>query len=432
MAGLARRLRPLFVAVVAASAVAVGPGACDCSNVAHAPDAPACFVTDDCPDGMICTSGSCIAPLPTGAEGEGSEGEGEGNEGEGEGEGNEGEGESSSSLIAAPPSLALPSTDVGAPVDGTVQLVNVGDATLTIASVASSDQRFTVSAPATGTTVGPSSSTTLAVRFVAATAGTFSSTITVRAGVASTTVAVTASATQPTVNGTLLVRAGPDDAGVGLADCACSTTISPANVDVAYVAPSTTCRKPADLSCGISDNCAPCNLGAQGRARWRAGRTEQPRASSGDVPGIVDEEIVPDGAGADGEFGVQVTLVDDCTTSPASLLHDANLSCCAFIDCSVGSSGPGPQACFDYLQPTSCVTDCDAYVSVAESQDCMARGPVLVRARVTIDDVERDLCVTMTRDQSLEVARVRRTSGAFSLTSLGTGVVEVAADAPCR
>ena len=427
MAVLARRLRPLAVAIAAVAVVAAGSGGCDCSNVAYAPNVPGCFVTDDCAIGLICSSGSCVAPLPAEGEGEGSEGEGEGEGSEGEGEG---EGEGASALIAAPPSLTLPTTEVGVAVDGTVQIVNVGDAPLTITSVSSSDARFTVSSPTAGTSVGASSSATMAVRFAANAPGAFSSTITVRAGAASTTVSVAASATQPTVDGTLVVRAGPDDDGVGLADCACSTAISPANVDLAYVAPTSTCRKPSSLSCGIADNCAPCDLGAQGRARWRSGRTERPRETSGDLPWIVDEEIVHDGAGADGDFGVQLTLVDDCTTSPASLAHSANLSCCAFFDCEQNDV-PGPQACFDYVQPTSCVTDCNAFVTAAEAQDCMARGPVLVRARIKIDDVERDLCVTMTRNESLEVARVRRTSGAFAVTGLGAGVREVAADAPC-
>jgi hypothetical protein len=419
--------RTLAAAAVAAGLFAAGPGGCDCTNIAEAPDAPACFVTTDCPAGLACARGVCVTPLPTEGEGEGEDGQGEGGEGEGEGES-----EDAPALVAAPPSLELPAVDVGVPVEGSVQLVNVGDATLTITSLASSDARFTILAPPAGTSVGASSSTTLSVRFVGEDAGPASSTVTVRAGAASTTIAVTASVRQPTVDGALIIRAGPDDAGIGLATCACSTRVSPANVDLAYVAPSATCRKPENIACGINDGCAPCSLGAHGRARWRSGRTEQPRQRSGDRPWIVDEEVVHDGAGADGEFGIRLTLADDCTASPASLSRDANLTCCAFIDCSVGNDGPGPQACFDYIQPASCVSDCSAYVVAAETQDCMARGPVLVRTRIAIDDVERHLCVTMRDDEVLEIARVRRRAGAFSVASVAAGVVEVAPGAPCR
>ncbi|MBM4283041.1 MAG: hypothetical protein FJ137_20560 [Deltaproteobacteria bacterium] len=205
--------------------------------------------------------------------------------------------------------------------------------------------------------------------------------------------------------------------------------MSPANVDVVYVAPQGSCRKPANLDCGLNDTCAPCDLGAQGSARWRSGRTEQPRTN--DAPWIVDEEILHDGAGADGESTLQVRLVDDCTASPASVLPDTNLACCAFLDCSNGGSGPGPQACFDYAQPTSCLTDCDALMGAALAQDCMARGPVVVRARLSTGARTRELCATMTDEQSLTFARVRRVGGTFTVSSLGSGVVEVAPGAPC-
>jgi hypothetical protein len=179
----------------------------------------------------------------------------------------------------------------------------------------------------------------------------------------------------------------------------------------------------------LNDSCAPCDLGAQGRSRWRSGRTEQPRTN--DVPWIVDEEIIHDGAGADGDFIVQVKLVDDCTTSPASILPDTNLTCCAFLDCSLGNSGPGPQACFAYPQPTSCVTDCDALMGSAQAQDCMARGPVLVRTRLSVGGRTRSLCLTMRDEQVVDVARIRRRDGLFSVTGLGAGVVEVDSDLPC-
>ena len=73
-------------------------------------------------------------------------------------------------------------------------------------------------------------------------------------------------------------------------------------------------------------------------------------------------------------------------------------------------------------------------MTIAESQDCLARGPVLVRAKVDVDGegsgLPREFCLTMSDGQSAEIARVRRNAGAFSISSVGA-FVEVAAGAPC-
>ena len=164
-------------------------------------------------------------------------------------------------------------------------------------------------------------------------------------------------------------------------------------------------------------------LGAQGSARWRSGRTETPR--QGDVPWIVDEEIVHQGAGGDGDFVLSATLVDDCTTTLASIGSSTNHTCCAFFDC------PGAQACYPYQQPASCSTDCEAFVTFASSQDCMARGPVLVRAKLDVGAGAREFCVTLSDAQSAEIARVHRGAGTFSVTSVSNDVVEVAPGAAC-
>jgi hypothetical protein len=61
----------------------------------------------------------------------------------------------------------------------------------------------------------------------------------------------------------------------------------------------------------------------------------------------------------------------------------------------------------------------------------MARGPVLVRARLTTDAGAREFCGTMTANQTIELARAQRRSGAFTLTSTSSQFTEVALDAPC-
>jgi hypothetical protein len=213
---------------------------------------------------------------------------------------------------------------------------------------------------------------------------------------------------------------------VGLPDCQCSTTVSPADLDLSWeVVGGATCRRPGNLACGVEDTCTPCNLGPQGEARWRSGRTEQAR--QGELI-VVDEEIVHEGDGADGDFILRARLLDDCLTLMGSLSQTTNHTCCAFVDCGTGN----PFACYPYEAPVSCSTDCQAFVTFARGDDdCMARGPVLVRARLAIDGVERHFCGTMTRDQSVELARVTRSSGAFSITSTSSAFTEVGVGAPC-
>ena len=408
-------MRCVVVAVVVALF-----GGCDCTNQVALPPARECVSDLDCASGF-CRDGACLTGLPTEGEGEPSEGEGE--PGEGEGEPGEGEGEVDDvAFVIAPTTLALPPALIGQSSTGTAQIVNTGDVAVTLTALSSSNVVFAVTAPAVGARVDPSSSVTLELRFSPVSSGASSSTITVTGGGVSRTLVVSSSATQTIEDGALVFSAGPDDDGVGLPACGCSTAVSPANVDVVYEAAGGSCRKPSNLQCGVSDSCAPCSLGAQGSARWRSGRTETPR--QGDAPWIVDEEIVHQGAGADGDFVLKATLVDDCTTTVASIGSSTNHSCCAFLDC------PGDQACYPYQAPASCSTDCQGFVTLAMSQDCMARGPVLVRAKVDVGDGARELCLTMNEGQTAELARVRRTAGSFSVTSLG-GVVEVAAGAPC-
>ncbi|MDP2343291.1 MAG: hypothetical protein Q8O67_20200 [Deltaproteobacteria bacterium] len=407
--------RVVVVAVVGLLSSLFG---CDCTNQVGIPPADVeCTADADCLSGF-CRDGACLTGLPTEGEGDEGEGEGEGEPGEGEGEG-----EPEASFVIAPTSLALPAAAIGQSSTGTAQIVNTGDVTLTVTSVTSSNAAFVVTAPANGATVTASSSLPLDLRFTPTAAGPSSSTITVTAGGTARTMTASSSATQTLEDGALLFSAGPDDAGVGLPACECSTAISPANVDVVYAAAGGTCRKPANIECGVSDSCAACSLGTQGSARWRSGRTETPR--QGDVAWIVDEEIVHQGAGGDGDFVLSAVLVDDCTTTVASIGQASNETCCNFIDCQGGAL-----ACYPYEAPVSCALDCDGFVGLAMSQDCMARGPVLVRARLDVGDGPRDFCLTMTEGQTAEIARVRRTAGAFSVTSVGA-VVEVADGAAC-
>lgn len=407
-----------------AALVAMGVYGCECvSEAAAPPPTPECAFDIDCGIGEACRDGLCVDALPIGGEGEG---EGEPGEGEGEpGEG-EGEGEGQSDLVVAPPSISLPETTIGVAVTGTAQLVNIGDAALTIGTITSSNGAFTIVEPAAGTALPPGNSRTLTVRFTPTVAGAASAIITVPAGASTGTLQVSGNVAAVVVDGAFVARAGPDDQGVGLADCQCSTAVSPANVDLVYEVSGGAgrCARPGNIACGVNDSCAPCNLGPQGQARWRSGRTEQAR--QGETM-IVDEEIIHAGTGDDGDFTVTATLVDDCTTLMGSLNQNTNHTCCAFIDCGTGA----PLACYPYQDPISCVTDCQAFVAFARNDDdCMARGPVLVRARLTIDGSERQFCGTMNRDQSVELARVSRRSGAFTITSVGA-FAEVAPGAPC-
>jgi hypothetical protein len=420
----APRLRLAAVVVTVATIVAgVAVGSCDCTgNVAPSSrDAGVGFCVDssDCSFNARCVDGVCEAPLPVEGEGEGAEGEGaEGEEGEGE----EGEGEGADTgFVIAPPDLILPPAAVGATSTSTAQIVNTGDVTVSITSVSSNNAAFRVDAPAVGASVAAANSISLVVTFAPTTAGAQSATTTVVAGGTTRTLAVSSSTPQVVADGALLFSAGPDDDGLGLAACECKAPVSPANVDVRYEAAGGSCQKPSNIGCGISDSCAPCNLGAQGSARWRSARTEQPR--QGDEPWIVDEEVVHDGAGADGEFSLRAVLVDDCVATVGSIGRATNDTCCRFIDCG------GAFACYDWSDLPSC-NDCQGFVTSAMAADCLARGPVLVRAKVTVDDVERHFCALMTEGDNVEVARVRRTAGAFSIVSLGN-VDEVDPGDPC-
>jgi hypothetical protein len=268
-----------------------GGGGCDCAGVAGVPPKTAeCTSTVDCDLNQLCREGKCEGGLPVEGEGEVSEGE----EGEGEGEG-----EDDNGFVIAPTTLALPAVNLGGSSTGSAQIVNTGDVALSITSVTSSNAVFAVTGPAAGTSVGRDGSVALDVRFTPTAAGAATATLSVLAGGVTRTLSVSSNAVAPIEAGALQFAAGPDDAGLGLDACQCKAPISPANVDITYQSGATTCRKPANIACGVSDACAPCSLGAQGEARWRSGRTEQPR--QGDAPWIVDEEFIHQGAGADQE-----------------------------------------------------------------------------------------------------------------------------------
>ena len=405
-------------AAARAALVAVALHGCECASGVNAPlPTPECAFDIDCGFGQACRAGLCVAVLPV------NDGEGEGDIGEGEGEG---EGEATSQLVVAPPSISMPETSIGVAVTATAQLVNIGDATLTVGSIGANQSTFTVVEPAVGATLGPGASRPLTVRFTPTAAGSASAIVTVVAGSSTGTLQLSGNVAAVVVDGAFVARVGPDDAGVGRPDCQCSTAVSPANVDLVYavVGSASRCQRPGNISCGVDDTCAPCSLGAQGQARWRSGRTEQAR--QGETL-IVDEEIIHAGTGADGDFTVQATLTDDCTALMGSLSRGTNTGCCLAYDCGTGA----PLACYPYVEPISCATDCPAFVTFASNDDdCLARGPVLVRARLSIDGTEREFCGTMTRDQTVDIATVARRNGAFSIASLGD-FAEVTPGAPC-
>lgn len=420
MAGRWRRWSLVLVAVIGCG------NACDCASTATVPGAKECTTTADCGFNEVCRDGLCVVGLPVG-EGEGEpvgEGEGEPAEGEGEGEG-------IVSLVIAPSPLQLAETDPGVAVEGTAQIVNVGDETVTFGAVTSSDPRFAVLVPATGAALAPTASQALTVRFTPTTAGAASTTVTVNvsspAGIAPARLTVSGSARQPVVVDSFVARAGPDDTGVGLQDCVCRAQHSPAAVRVSYTAVDSnrTCARPAGptQACGIDDTCSPCSLGAQGSARWRSGRTiDQGRTNE---TWVVDDEIVHEGEGADGDFIINVSLADDCVALLGSTQSASNSGCC-LVDCENAFF-----ECYDY-PGTGCATDCQFVVNQATSDDeCMARGPVLVRARLTTDAGAREFCGTMTANQTVELARAQRRAGAFALTSTSPHFTEVALDAPC-
>jgi hypothetical protein len=336
--------------------------------------------------------------------------------------------------VIAPSPLPLAETDPGVAVEGTAQIVNVGDAAVTFGAITSSDPRFVVLVPAAGTSLAATGSQALTVRFTPTTAGAASTVITVNvstpAGIAPARLTVSGSARQPVVVDSFVARAGPDDTGVGLQDCICRAQHSPAVVHVAYTAVDSnrTCARPGGPTpaCGIDDSCPPCSLGAQGSARWRSGRTiDQGRTNE---TWIVDDEIVHEGAGTDGDFIVNVTLADDCVALLGGQDIQTNFGCCFAADCGTGL----PLACYPYVEPISCATDCRAFAQFATNDDeCMARGPVLVRARLTTDAGAREFCGTMTADQTIELARAQRRAGAFTLTSTSSQFTEVDLDAPC-
>ncbi len=400
--------------------------ACDCAGTATIPDGSACFTSTDCGAGFTCRDGVCIAGLPIG-EGEG-EGEAPGEEGEGEGEGED----EPVNLIVAPTTLALPQTDVGVAITGTAQLVNVGGGDVTLGSLTSSDPRFAVVSPAAGLVIARNASVALTIRFTPTAAGDAAATVTVAVAVPSGSSApvltVSGSAPTPTVEGGFAVRAGPDDSSLGLPGCQCRPAIPPALVRVAYQAVGGgTCERPrSNLACAANDSCQPCQLGLTGAARWRAPRYEVDARTGEDW--IVDEEIVHNGNGDDGDFIARVTLVDDCQALLAGNDNNTDFGCCFAVDCTSGDFD-----CYPYQEPISCSTDCNFFVSTSRNDgECMQRGPITVRARLTLDDGEREFCGTMTRDQTVDFARVQRRGGAFTVTQVAASFTELAAvGAPC-
>jgi hypothetical protein len=415
------RNAPRLWLLAATVVVALVPG-CSCDNIATGPLPPGtCLLDVDCPQGQVCREGRCAGGLPP-----------DPGEGEGEGEGDE------VVLFFAPTALTLPDTAPGATSEAQAQLVNGGGAPVTLTALSSGDPRFLVVEPAVGATISANFSVPVRVRFVPAQEGSFQALVTASVGVTTATLAVSGSTGASSGEGegegegaggdgdVLVFQLGPDDSGLGLPGCDCKAPIVPAVVLLAYETPGGTCTAPQNLNCGLDDTCAPCNLGQNGAARWRAGRVEQPR--QGDDPWLVAEEVVHSGSGADGVFTLKATLANDCRATVGSIGFSTNHACCTFIDC---DGADAPLACYPYPNPRSCSTNCQAFVSSAMSQDCMERGPLPVRASLQIGNTARAFCAVMSRDQQLDMVRVRRTGGQFSVEGLGTGVVEVGATAPC-
>lgn len=227
---------------------------------------------------------------------------------------------------------------------------------------------------------------------------------------------------------TLTVTAGPELVDA-LPGCGCSAPAPASNVDLQYTSASGTCRKPADVSCGLDGAHCPCSLGAGlGAASWGGSRVEQPR--QGDT-WIIDETVVHQGAG-DGLFVARATVASDCLLSPGSLELSVNHGCC-MLDCQ-DQIGAG-HACYDYSQGGGgCATFCQAQATFATNADCLARGPVPVRIHVEVDGAfgfAREWCLTMASGDALDVVEVQRVNGRFSIAAVDPLASEIIVGAPC-
>ena len=344
-------------------------------------------------------------------------------------------------LIVAPSPLALGSTDIDVALGSTAQIVNVGRATITLGALTSSDPRFVITGPLSGTVLERNASATLGVRFTSSTPGPAATTLTIAVadppGTAAATVTASATVRDAVVAGAFVARVGPDDSSIGRAGCDCRAgkdfgdgngfTILPAAlvrlryevVDTAAV-----CARPADAACGFNDTCNRCSLGARGEARWRAARFALDVRTGEDW--IIDEAITHSGGGADGDFSVKATLVDDCKALQGSTNSTINTFCC------VGSCEDNDFSCYD-LAFTGCANDCSlASGQVSRDGGCLQRGPIAVRVSLAIDGIEQQLCGTMTGNQSIELARVQRRAGVFSIVSTAAAFRSIAVGAPCE
>jgi hypothetical protein len=68
------------------------------------------------------------------------------------------------------------------------------------------------------------------------------------------------------------------------------------------------------------------------------------------------------------------------------------------------------------------------------SVDCMAAGPTPVRVHVEAtgpNAFAREWCLTMSNDETVDVVRLSRENGRFTVTSTAPAATEIAVGAPC-
>ena len=235
------------------------------------------------------------------------------------------------------------------------------------------------------------------------------------------------------------ITMGPeDDATTRNCICDGAGDASAANIDLTYRAPSgALCGKPQDPSCALGGgDCACPALSNYGNVSWGAARLQPVQGEQW----IIDERIRHVGAGPNGNFFVQASLLDNCLAVPESASYGVLYACC-LLDCDGTDPNlagePGPQACFDYPQFPACASFCEPKAYSAASQNCLKRGPVKVRTKVRTyggsnGDQIREFCHTMTNNgENTNVLTIVRDAGYFSVGGLGNGVVEVTPNQLC-
>jgi len=221
------------------------------------------------------------------------------------------------------------------------------------------------------------------------------------------------------------------------------------NMDLILEGGGATCEKPAtqaeaNARCGGSDNVCSCVFGTQGGATWRAqgGTAPEPYAQ---------EAISHNQAGGDGTFVIRNRYVDDCAS-------DWSSNSAAIIQgiCGYGGLPPlryicFPQEQYSYLYIACgesgppyngyCIseTQClNAAQGIANSS-CNARRPSKAKTIVTIKSAtgaiveQRAFCRTFGSASATkqDVVNLTREQGFFRITSMASGVTEVAVNAAC-